>query len=100
MIRGDDPLATEHLASIARAAEECLGTGQPRAVFDLAKVPLINSGGLELLLDLRDSFQKRGGALKLAAPNQLVRDILTATGVGNHFEIFTDAVAAVGSFAQ
>ncbi len=66
----------------------------------MAKISLLDSAGLSLLLDVQEKAQKRGGALKLVSPNALCREILTVTGVGKEFEIFQDEVSAVGSFAQ
>lgn len=100
LIRGDDPITVDQAPFVARLLDECLAVGQPRTVVDLSRVPLVDSAGLELLLNYQDSFQQRGGALKLAAPNPLCRDILMVTGVERHFEIFTEAVSAVGSFAE
>jgi anti-sigma B factor antagonist len=100
LIRGDDPLTADCVNGVSRLLEECLLAGQPRAVLDLARVALIDSAALEMLLNYQESFKQRGGALKLAAPTPLCRDILMATGVDRHFEIFGEAVSAVGSFAQ
>lgn len=100
LIRGDEPITVDRLPDVERLLAECLGSGQPRAVVDLARVPLVDSAALESLLDHQDKFKARGGALKLAAPNLLCRDILAITGVDRHFEIFSDAVSAVGSFAH
>jgi anti-anti-sigma factor len=66
----------------------------------LGGVQLIDSAGLELLLDVRDRCLRSGGALQLAAPNPLCRDILQATGLASQFAIFDTVTAAVGSFAQ
>lgn len=100
VISGDVGIHGEHLSALTLVAEECLSEGQPRAVLDLRDVPLVDSAGLELLLDLRESFEQRAGRLKLAAPNALCRDIFNVTGVGTSFEIHPDVKLAVGSFVQ
>jgi anti-anti-sigma factor len=99
VIRGSDPLSGEHLDGLARVFDECIGHGQPRIVCDMQYVPLIDSAGLELLLDVRDRSLDRGGCVKLAGPNPLCRDILNATGVGLEFEVFDDVIEAAASFA-
>jgi anti-anti-sigma regulatory factor len=53
-----------------------------------------------MLLDVHEDFQRRGGTLKLVVRNPLCREILGTTGVGGHFEIFSEAASAVGSFVQ
>ena len=100
VISGDAPLNAEHLPGVAKLIDQCLTSGQPRIVFHLQQVPLIDSAGLELLSDTRNRCAQRGGTLELAAPGALCRDILTATRLTERFAIFDDLLAAVGSFAQ
>jgi anti-anti-sigma factor len=100
VVSGDDPVNADHVPRVLPLLEQCGAHGQPRVVFDLGRVPLIDSAGLEMLLDVQEDFQRRGGALKLAVGNALCREILSVTGVGGHFEIFPEATSAVGSFVQ
>ena len=100
VITGGAPSTTENREVLSDVLETCLGEGQPRAVLDLQEVALIDSAGLELLLDVQENFEQRAGTLKLAAPNSLCRDILSVTGVGNQFEIYREVKSAVGSFLQ
>jgi anti-anti-sigma factor len=100
VIRGDDALVSEHLERLSNLLEECLDKGPPRAVLDMRDASLIDSAGLELLLDAQTDFQRRGGALKLAAPSPLCKEILALCGVAEHLEIYSDAKTAVGSFAR
>jgi anti-anti-sigma factor len=99
VITGDLPLGAEQRDDVQELLDECIDHGQPRIVIDLKRVPLIDSCGLELLLDLRDRCQERGGSVTLAAPNPLCRDILSVTGVGSEFEIWSDVIEAAGRFA-
>jgi anti-anti-sigma factor len=99
VIRGADALIGERLDQFGELLGECLDGGQPRAVLDLQQVPLIDSAGLERLLEAREQFEQLGGSVKLLAPNALCEDILMATGVGEKFEVFLDLKQAVGSFA-
>ncbi|MFV1967281.1 MAG: STAS domain-containing protein [Pirellulaceae bacterium] len=100
VITGEAPITTEDLEVLSDALEACLADGQPRVVLDLQEVPLIDSAGLELLLDVQEDFEQRAGTLKLAAPNPLCNDIMQATGVANHFEIYREVKTALGSFLQ
>lgn len=100
VIEGRAPLTKEHADDAVPIFEQCMVNGQPMAVLDLTRIPLIDSAGLELLLDVQDQYQQRGGALKLASANALCQDILAATGVGSRFEIFDDVTKAVGSFIR
>jgi anti-anti-sigma factor len=100
VIRGNDPLIKDHAQKVMDLMTECLEHGQPRVLLDMEKIPLIDSAGLELLVDSQENFQQRGGALKLVAPNGLCQEILSITGVGSLFEVFQETVSAAGSFAQ
>jgi len=100
VIQGETPLNGDYVPVAATFCEPLSTTGQPKLVFDLSGVPLINSAGLELLLDVRDRCAERGGALVLAAPTPLCREILAATGLLGGIAVFEDTVSAAGSFAQ
>lgn len=100
MISGGDRLSGEHVAELATVLEARLERGQPLIVLDLQAVAVIDSAGLELLLDVQEKCQRMGGALKLANLGSLCRDVLKATGVGTRFEIFCDSRSAVRSFVQ
>ena len=100
ILQGNDPVNLQNAKRLAELLDECLVTGQPRIVFDLERVPLIDSAGLELLLDYQDRCLERGGVMTLSTPNQLCRDILTVTEVISRLEVFPDSLAAIGSFVQ
>lgn len=100
LIAGKAPLDRSNAPQLAEVLQACVERGQPRVVLNLAQVPLIDSAGLELLLDYRDRCRARGGSLKLATPSALCRDILRITGVAAQLEVHDDALAAVGSFAR
>ncbi len=100
VVRGDRPLSAENVPQVRKMLEDCVANGQPCVVFDLENVPLIDSAGLELLADFREDYALLGGALKLASPNGLCREILAVTGLDEGFEIHDNALSAVGSFVR
>lgn len=100
VISGGDRISGEHVAELSAALDTRMETGQPQIVLDLQSVALIDSAGLELLLDYQEKCQRMGGALKLAGVGTLCREVLKATGVGARFEIFRDTGGAVRSFVQ
>jgi anti-anti-sigma factor len=100
VVSGSSPLTREHTVHLEAACRDGFGQGQPRIVVNLQGTPLVDSAGLELLLDLRDRCLQRGGALHLAAPNPLVREILQATELAREFGLFDDVLSAIGSFSQ
>lgn len=99
-IGGALPLTSENQTAFLNTVQACFSNGQPRIVFDLGNIPLMDSVGLETLLDVRDQCQKRGGVMVLAKPNALCRDILRINGIDNELSIYEDTVTAMGSFAR
>lgn len=100
VVRGDRPLNAENVPHLRKMLEACAAAGQPYVVLDLENVPLIDGAGLELLADFREEYARLGGALKLASPNGLCREILTVTGLDERFEVLDNALSAVGSFVR
>jgi anti-anti-sigma factor len=98
VIGGGDRISGEHVAELAAVLEGCLKRGQPRVVLDLQGVALVDSAGLELLLDTHEECQRMGGAMKLANPGALCGEVLKVTGVGTRFEVFSDTGSAIRSF--
>ena len=93
-------LNAESAEGLLSAFNSPVGRGLPQFVLDLSHVPLVDSSGLEAVLDARAAVRARGGVVKLSGPRPLVADILTATGVGEQFEVFPSVKAAVGSFSR
>lgn len=100
VITGGDRISGEYVGELSNVIEERLERGQPQIVLDLQGVAVIDSAGLELLLDAQEKCHRMGGALKLANMGALCREVLKATGVGSRFEIFRDSGGAVRSFVQ
>lgn len=94
------PLNGESRTDFLRCAEGCFGSGQPRIVLDMRSTPLIDSNGLETLLDLRDRCNRLGGALVVARPNPLCSDILRINGIHQELNVFEDYMEAIGSFSK
>ncbi len=100
IVSSDDVLDLETIDDALSVVEKCLVVGQPKLVFNLEKVPLIDSKGLSFLLETRDQCARRGGSFKLAHPNKLCKDILRITGVQEEIEVFDNVIVASGSFGQ
>ena len=100
VIHGDDPLNINSVKEMEELLGKCLGKGLPRVVIDLKRIPLIDSAGINLLLDFKETCQQSGGDLKVAAPNRLCEDILFVTGLDQDIEVFQETLRAVGSFVR
>jgi anti-anti-sigma factor len=99
VISGDSPL-DHHTAPDLLGLWRQIDLARRRKVILLLEgIPLFDSAGLELLLDMHDECRARGGVLKLAAPSSLCHDILTATGMTRRLEVLDDLHQAIASFA-
>ena len=91
-LTGDD--AGELKGRLMEAQRDSLG----RFVLDASSIPLVDSKGLEALVEVTEEMAQSGKALKLCAANETLRQVLELTGLAPLFEHFEDANAAVRSF--
>jgi len=94
------PLSQENAGDLMETIEAKLSKGQSMVVLDMNDVPLIDSAGLDSLLDVQQALRSRGGIMKLAGVPQLCQEILRITRVEQQFESYFDAKTAVRSFVQ
>lgn len=90
----------ETVAPLRSAIADKTFAGQPMLVIDMNRVPLIDSAGLEALLDIQQMLRDSAGTMKLAGLTQLCEDILRVTGLAERFETYADLKSAVGSFVR
>ena len=100
LIHLDGPLTQENVEQLQETISAGLGGGLPMIVLDMTHVPLLDSAGLEALLDAEEAVSRRGGILKLAGLSPLCQEVLRITDVGSHFQCFGETKSAVGSFVQ
>lgn len=100
VVRLDEQLTGEAADTLRDVVPRYLAKGRPMAVLDFTATRLLDSAALEYLLDLQQSCCERGGEVRLAAVSELCYDVLRATGVQNHFEIFPEVKLAVRSFLE
>ncbi|MCE3014329.1 MAG: STAS domain-containing protein [Pirellula sp.] len=100
IVSGNSPLIQEHRTEFLKSIDSCIGNGQPRVILDLSGVALMDSVGLDALMDARDRCQSLGGSFVLAHPNPLCRDILRINGIDREINVYDDVVRALGSFAR
>ena len=94
----EKPLLEENLAPLRAELDACLASGRMRVVLDLGGVQFIDSHGLEFLVDAARKLRAAGGRLKLANPNPLCSEILSATRVDREVEVCFDLHQAGRSF--
>ena len=96
----DDRLTGDEAQQLHALVAETVHTGLPQIVIDLRSVRLIDSAGLESLCDANDACRRRGGEMRVASANRVVRDVLRITGVDEQFGVCDDVIVAAGEFAQ
>jgi anti-anti-sigma factor len=95
---GDLNLAdTPGVASGLIAAASACG---PSVIVDLEALESVGYSGLAVLLRVRKRTRQSGGDLFLAAPQQVVRRILEASGLIDVFSVYASVDEAAGSTRQ
>jgi len=79
--------------------EDLLEQSPDRFVVDMAKVTILDSRTLEVLVEATEKLIRSGKALVLVAATDVVREVLEITEVASLFEQYDNVSAAVGSIA-
>ncbi|WP_164104298.1 STAS domain-containing protein [Candidatus Laterigemmans baculatus] len=99
VVRPRGALRGELLEEARDQTERLIKRGSPALVVDLSETVLLSSQALEWLLELDYQCARRGGAVGVAAAEELCSEALRITGVGAAVQQFSDVSSAVGSFA-
>ena len=87
----------EECDALDSLVQECIDTDYLRIVIDIEQVPFIDSDGLDKILDVALDLSKRGGDARVAAPNDICRDILAVTRIDSLIHIFDKVEEALKS---
>ena len=77
----------EAVGALGAALASSVAAREVHLLVDLAKVGQINGEALALLLETNRKLQSLGGGVKIGNPNQLVADVLVATGVAEALDV-------------
>jgi anti-anti-sigma factor len=94
VVQIDGECVGESAESLRRACNERFATGVRDLILDVSETSLIDSTGLEVLLDLADASAEQRGRCLLAAPGDLLRSILEITRISDRLEIHEGVEAA------
>ena len=93
-VRGEVDLHTAE--KFQQAVERAAGSdGACAVVVDMSGVAFMDSTALSALVRSKDSLEKRGASLRLAAPSHAVERIFSVTGFQEYFEVFPSREAAL-----
>lgn len=100
VVKARSALSGECLSLCRQAFDDCLNNRRAFLVLDLQECPLIDSEGLEFIVDSQQSCLGRGGRMAIAEPQPLCEEILEITGVKEYVAVFSELRAALGDFAR
>lgn len=86
-----------HAEDLKKRLNAAIDQHKTEIILDLKKVSLIDSKGLEALVDIHDRLFALGGALKLVDVNAICWDIFIATRLVNTFKVYNDFQEAIKS---
>lgn len=81
-------ITNEAITSLETSITNCIAKHQVTVVIDLGKVPQICGRALELLVSTALKLSGLGGWLKVAYPSELLRDVLSTTGLCDQIAMF------------
>jgi anti-anti-sigma factor len=93
-------LSGDCLNQCRQCIDECLLKRRSLLVLDLSECPLLNSEGLEWIVDAQQRCLSRGGKLVIADPQPLCAEILYITGLDARVAVFEDMRSALSDFAR
>lgn len=100
VIKVRSSLQDECLENARQSLEDCMDKGRFRLIMNLHECPLINSQGLEFIVDAQQECLDRGGRLILAEPQPLSSEILGVSGVDERVAVYRDMRGALSDFAR
>ena len=98
VLKPEGPIVASEAMDLRTRMDQAMKDHLGRVILDMSAVPLVDSEGLEALLDVSDHALTTGRWLKLCAANRTIREVLELTGLSNHFEHYEDTGSAVRSF--
>ena len=92
-----DAIVEEELGVLDDEIQECFEVGCARIVLDIRGVPFIDSAGLERIQKLMTELGRRRGDLRIAAANDVCKDIFLSTRMDSFVQVAEDTDSAVRS---
>jgi len=97
ILKPSGPLSQHDADQLKRHIETVLTQDAIALVLDVSAMPLVDSRGLEVLVETSDALAKTGQTLKLCGSNKTLREVFDLTNLASLFEYFEDTKAAVRS---
>ncbi len=82
--------------ALQKIIDDALAMQSSTVVVDLSGVEFFGSYGVNALVRLEKGMESRGGAVRLAGPRPLIKDLLKRSRLSERFEIYPSAEEALG----
>lgn len=96
---GEQAIGGPEAVELAGLVREAAASGTSVTIFDLARVTIMNSSGLGMLVSSLTTVKKYNGTLRLANVPEKVRSLLEMTHLSAVFETYASVDEAVGTGA-
>jgi anti-anti-sigma factor len=96
MIAG--PVTQDDTATLRNRLSDAMDSGKIKLIVDLQEIPYLSSKFLAALIDTKNSVISRGGDLKLANANIMIKNLFEMTRLNAKIEIFESEEDARKSF--
>lgn len=100
VIKVRSSLKEDCLGQARQILSDCFDKNCRLLIFNLNECPLIDSEGLEFIVDAQSDCLARGGKLVLAEPQPLCSEVLGVTGVDEHVAVYRDMRGALSDFSR
>ena len=85
----------ENCGDLKKKLQTKIEAGHTEIILDFKNVDLMDSAGLEMLIEMHETLMNQGGALKIVGLNEVCRDILLATRIINILFVYKDINQAI-----
>lgn len=98
VLKPNGPLAGDEVEVFRDRLEQVQRETVGRFVVDISSIPLVDSEGLDALVDAAETMAANGRALKLCGVNQILREVFELTDLMTRFDCYEDVNTASRSF--
>ncbi|MGD8834411.1 MAG: STAS domain-containing protein [Desulfobacteraceae bacterium] len=88
-------LTHENCSEMERSISDEIRQKRSEVILDLNHVPFMDSAVVELLVDVSEQMESRGGKLKIIRLQDICRDILLVTRTLQSLQVYKDLHAAI-----
>lgn len=100
VLKARSSLMGECVDQCRQGIQDCLNQRRNMLILDMGESPIVNSDGLEFIVDSQQQCLSRGGRLVVVDPTPVCKEVLEITGISDYVAVFDDLRAALSDFAK